>query len=60
VHVNSNIYACLGLASFPKSAKSVMETELSSGSVYNRSLNFSMIPNYSYEVNKKIKIQNQD
>jgi hypothetical protein len=49
---------CIGTAPYPKSAQSVMDYELSQGTVYARSLNLSMVPNYSYDVNKTIKINN--
>ena len=49
---------CVGIAPYPKSAQSVMDQELSRGTVYARSLNLSMVPTYSYDVNKTIKIDN--
>jgi hypothetical protein len=59
ISINKNIYMNLGIAAYPKAALSVMNSELSNSTAYTRSLSFSMVPNYTYEVNKKIKIDNE-
>ena len=59
ISINKNIYMNLGVAAYPKAALSVMNSELSNSTAYTRSLSFSIVPNYTYEVNKKIKINNE-
>lgn len=49
--------AAFSIASYPKAAKTVMDTELSNGTFFAKPLNLTIIPIYYLDVNHKIKVK---
>lgn len=58
--IPSDLESAFSLASFPKAAKTTMDTELSNNTVFAKTLNITTIPLYFLDVNHKIKISDLD
>ena len=58
--VPQDLQTAFSLATFPKSAKTVMDNELSNYTFFAKSLNLTTVPLFYFDVNRKIKVIDLD